>query len=166
MTQYYADLRAELAEQRARAESRAECPAEDRSKFSNRLEALDREERLRIAELRQKSALRVHLRLLNLLIVRQPKLLMRATIAQVEAARASSGGTPPPRYTRAPRVISQQVSPAPLELVWDPLTESLEAASCPACQRPSYAFGLIRHGTAACMDCASGVSASPGKHRK
>jgi hypothetical protein len=192
MTRYYADLRTELAEQRARSEGRAERPAKDLprssgagvppantsttfageppapqlSKFSNRLEALDREERLRIAELRHKGALRVHLRLLNLLLVRQPKLLLRATIARSEPAPSGSPGTPPPRHTRAPRVFSPQVSPVLLELVWDPLAESLEAAPCPGCQRPSYGFGLTRHGTAACLDCASGVAASAGKHRK
>lgn len=166
MTRYYADLRTELAEQRARSEGRAERPAQDLSKFSNRLEALDREERLRIAELRHKGALRVHLRLLNLLMVRQPKLLLRAAIARADAAPAGSAGTLPPRHTRAPAVFTPRVSPVLLELVWDPLAESLEAAPCPVCQRPSYGFGLTRHGTAACLDCASGVAASAGKHRK
>jgi hypothetical protein len=167
MTQYYADLRTELAEQRTRAEGRTELPAEQQlSKFSNRLQGLDREQRMRIAELHQKSALRVHLRLLNLLIVRQPKLLVRATLSHVEPARTGSAIVPPPRHTRAARVLVQPVSPAVLELVWDPLTESLEAAPCPECQRPSYAWGLTRHGAAACVHCASASSAPEGKHRK
>src|SRR5262249_41194997 len=75
MTRYYTDLRSELEEQIKRAQSREE----DLSKFAGRREALDREERFRVAELRQKSALRVGLRLLNVLVVEQPKLLVRAS---------------------------------------------------------------------------------------
>jgi hypothetical protein len=163
MTQYYADLRNELGEQRDRSESRPEQLAEARSKFASRLEALGREERLRIAELRQKSALRVQLRLLNLLIVRQPKLLLHATIARAEHTPAGSAGITPLRRSRTPTVCVPPAAPAALELVWDPLAESLEAALCPTCQRPSYSFGLTRHGTVQCMGCASDASAPTGK---
>ena len=78
MTRYYADLRAEMEEQAERARARDE----DTAKSAARREALDREERLRVAELRQKGTLRVHLRLTNLLVVHQPKLLIRATLAR------------------------------------------------------------------------------------
>ena len=50
MTRYYADLRAEMEEQAERARTRDE----DAAKSAARREALDREERLRVAELRQK----------------------------------------------------------------------------------------------------------------
>ena len=76
MTRYYADLRAETEEQAERARTRDE----DTSKSAARREALDREDDLRVAELRQKGTLRVHLRLTNLLVVHQPKLLIGATI--------------------------------------------------------------------------------------
>jgi hypothetical protein len=55
MRRYYADLRAELEEQVERAKSRGE----DLARFSGRREALEREEHVRVAELRQKSSLRV-----------------------------------------------------------------------------------------------------------
>src|SRR5262249_46706322 len=99
MTRYYADLRAELAEQEERARGRGE----DLAKFAGRRQALEREERVRVAELRQKSALRIELRLLQLLVVQQPKLLLRSSV-RVEGRPANA-----------------------LELVWDPLTEALEA---------------------------------------
>ena len=72
MARYYADLRAEVAEQATKARVRADA---DAARFAARLEGLDREEHVRGAELRQKSALRVQLRLITLLVVRQPKLL-------------------------------------------------------------------------------------------
>ncbi|HEV3085200.1 MAG TPA: hypothetical protein VGY66_35905, partial [Gemmataceae bacterium] len=50
MTRYYADLRAEVQEQADKVSARGE----DTSKFALRRESLEREERLRIAELRQK----------------------------------------------------------------------------------------------------------------
>src|SRR5208337_3248074 len=58
---YYSDLRDEVEEQDRRAQSRGE----DSARFKGRFEALHREEQVRTAELRQKSQLRVHLRLLN-----------------------------------------------------------------------------------------------------
>jgi hypothetical protein len=126
MSRYYADLRGELDEQARRGRGGEESAA----KRAARREALDREERLRTAELRQKSTLRISLRLLHLLLIQQPKLLLRA---QVASAKAS----------------------APLELVWDPLTEALEAAPCPDCGRPTFAFDLTRQGRLVCPACAA-----------
>jgi hypothetical protein len=91
MTQYYADLRQELDDQAARGQGRDEVVA----RSAARREALDREERLRVTELRQKNSLRLELRLLNLLVVQQPKLLVAAEVMSEKAAAA-------------------------LELVWDP----------------------------------------------
>ncbi|MBV9122585.1 MAG: hypothetical protein JO112_04445 [Planctomycetes bacterium] len=131
MARYYADLGSELDEQ----EHRARGGEEARERLAARREAIDREQRLRLAELRQKNTLRVQLHLLNLLVIQQPKLLATCGIALSD-----------PRTPARP--------PGRLELVWDPLLESLEAAPCPACGRPSFAFGLTRTGGAVCPTCA------------
>ena len=60
------------------------------------------------------NALSVRLRLLNLLVIRQPKL-------RVHAVAHPATGTP-----------------LPLELIFDPLVEAVEAPPCPLCQRPSF----------------------------
>ena len=128
VSKYYADLADELDEQRQRAAARGDEDA----KFAGRRETLERERELRIAELRQKNALSVQLRLLNLLVIRQPKLLVRA------AAVAASGAS------------------VPLELVFDPLTETVEAPPCPSCGRPTFALQRRR----ATLGCAACVPAS------
>jgi hypothetical protein len=137
MTRYYSDLRSELDEQQDRARAREE----DLDKFIARRDALDREERLRIAELRQKSTLRLQLRLLTLLVVQQPKLLLRCTLS---AERTST----------------------PLELVWDPLTEALEALPCPACQRPTFAIDLNRQSRPVCPACAATTPTKGKPHHR
>jgi hypothetical protein len=126
MSRYYADLLGELDDQVVRASDRGD----DIAKFTGRREALEREEKVRVAELRQKSTLRVQVRLLNVLLIRQPKLLIHAVL-QTEKRDAEQ-----------------------LELVWDPFTEAPEAASCPQCQRPTFAFALSRLNKLACPDCA------------
>jgi hypothetical protein len=131
MTRYYADLRAELDEQVRRARSRGE----DLARFAGRREALEREERFRITELRQKSTLRVELRLLTVLVVEQPKLLVRGTVQ------------------------GQRNQSAALELVWDPLTGAVEAVPCPACGRPTYAWEWTRQGRLVCPACAAAAPA-------
>jgi hypothetical protein len=125
MTQYYADLRGELEEQGRRARDKDEAGA----RLEARRAAIDREEQLRVAELRQKNSLRVHLRLVQLLLIQQPKLLLHAMI------------TAPDRR------------PGHLELVWDPLLDTLEAAPCPTCGRPTFAFDLTRQGSIVCPAC-------------
>src|SRR5205823_14114588 len=96
MARYYTDLRAEAAGQADRARARGG----DTAPSASRLEALQREEAIRTAELRRKAALRVNLRLTNLLLVHQPKLSVEGTV--------SGPRTPVAR----------------LDLVWDPLTDS------------------------------------------
>jgi hypothetical protein len=130
MESYYRDLRSELAESRERARKRNE----DVEKFGPRLEALDRERRLRIAETRQKASLSMRLRLLSLLMVQQPKLIIQTSLH-----RKSTAGSSP----ELPE----------LELVWDPLVEALEAATCPVCQTPTFEFLLTRRGGLACAAC-------------
>ncbi len=143
MARYYADLRDELDEQVRRAVERGD----DLAKFADRRKSLDREEQFRVAELRQKSALRVHLKLIQLLVVRQPKVLIRAQA-----------------------VCSRKSAAMPeLELVWDPLMETLEAASCPKCGTPTMAFEYDRRNRLACPRCAcagSALSAGPARRAK
>jgi hypothetical protein len=93
--------------------------------------AIDREEQLRIAELRQKSSLRVQLRLMQMLLVQQPKLLVQGVI----------GG---------PKDLGDR-----LEVVWDPLLEAVEPIDCPVCGRPTFAFERNIQGHAVCPNCAS-----------
>src|SRR5208283_4937928 len=128
---YYSDLRAEVEEQDRRAQSRGE----DSARFKGRLDALHREEQLRTAELRQKSQLRVHLRLLNLVEIYQPKLLV-GTSASNPAKGPNSGATE-------------------LEWVWDPLVENIEATVCPQCHHPTFELSLTRQGGLACPACAA-----------
>jgi len=132
MARYYKDLRAEVAEQAARTKGKDA----DQAKFTARLEGLDREEQLRGAELRQKSALRVKLRLITLLLIRQPKLLLKS------AVRTSAGA-----------VLGH------FDLVWDPLLDALEAMPCPRCRQPTFALATDRQGALVCQGCASAVSA-------
>jgi hypothetical protein len=127
---YYGDLRAEVEEQAQKAGKRAEDPA----RFAARLETLAREEELRSAELRRKSQLKVHLRLLNLLVVHQPKLHLRADV------------------TSAGSVASR------LECVWDPVIEGIEAAVCSECRRPTFELGVTRQGQLVCPACAAAAS--------
>ena len=127
MCRYYGDLKRELEEQVKRAQNRAD----DLSRYSGRREAIDREERLRIAELRQKSALRLHVRLCQLLLLDQPKLRVSSVLV-------------------APNGTSGQVN-----LVWDPLTKSLEAVPCNQGKRPTLWLALNRHGHIVCDKCSA-----------
>jgi hypothetical protein len=127
MSRYYNDLRSELEEQ----QSRARHPEEEAGRLTERRAAIDREEHVRVAELRQRSALRVNLRLLQLLLIGQPKLLV---------------------HTR----VGVEKSPGePLELVWDPLEEAVEAPPCPECGRPTFRLERNRAGHIVCPECAA-----------
>jgi hypothetical protein len=130
LKRYYADLRIELDDQKRRARNLEEAAA----RHAERKAALDREENLRVAELRQKSLLHVDLRLLQLLRIEQPKLLVQAGLHADE------------------RVSGK------LELVWDPLTESVEAVACPSCGKPSYEFALSKSGQITCNACRTAVA--------
>jgi len=130
ISRYYGDLRAEVEEQAQRARHRGD----DAARFNERLEALTREEKLRSAELRRKSQLKVQLRLLNVLVIQQPKLLLRVAVASARS------------------VVDRQA------WVWDPLVEGVEAAGCPECRRPTFEFGVTREGRLVCPSCASAPS--------
>jgi hypothetical protein len=127
MDRYYRDLQSELEEGARRAVKRGD----DDGKFRPRIEAIDRERRLRISELRQKSQLSLHLRLISLLVVQQPKLMLKCHV------RLGSGR-----------------DPANVELVWDPLLEALEAIACPQCQAPTFRLEPAPRGAAlVCPAC-------------
>jgi hypothetical protein len=126
MTRYYGDLAAELEQQRARAVARDE----DTSRFDQRREAMERERQVRIAELRRRSALSVQLRLLNLLVVHQPKLRIEA------------------------QAVSQAAPSIPLALTFDPLLETMEAADCPGCSHPTFELHR-RQNQLLCPSCAA-----------
>jgi hypothetical protein len=129
ISRYYGDLRAEVEEQARKARNREGDPA----KFVARLESLTREEELQGAELRRKSQLKVNLRLLNLLVIHQPKILLHTEIV--------AAGTVPP--------VGR------LEWVWDPLVEAIEAAVCPECRLPTFEFGVTRQGSLMCPACSA-----------
>lgn len=134
MKRYYADLRSKLEDQVSRARNAEEAV----SRRAERRGAIDREEQLRFVELRQKSTLRVQVRLLQLLRIDQPKLLVHSTLrAEIKPAVA-------------------------LELVWDPLTEALEAPLCPTCHRPTFALESARHGVQ-CPQCAAKAGPRPSR---
>jgi len=132
MVDYYAQLRQEAREhvERAAARDREAGDTQSADRAAARIEAIDREEHLRIAELRQKSAVRVQVKLSGLMVIVQPKLLLDLA--------AETRGRPP----------------APLEAVWDPLTESLEAISCPHCGHPTFEFRASRNGLL-CAGCST-----------
>jgi hypothetical protein len=133
MKRYYGDLRSEVAQGARRGKEDEEAER----KQNARLQGIANEERLRINELRQKNSLHVHLRLLNILVVQQPKLLLYC------------------RLSAAKRAAGKRAS-ADLQLIWDPLLDALEAAPCPACGRPTFALNTNRQGAVHCTGCVLG----------
>lgn len=135
MTQYYHDLRTELAAQAAKTHKRGD----DAERQAQRRHAIEREEQLRIAELRQKAQLDVQTRLVSVLLVQVPKLFVRLELT-VERCEAE----------------------AALAVTWDPLLEVVEAVDCPRCASPTYEFARSARGQLACPDCAG----QPAPERK
>jgi hypothetical protein len=134
MSAYYAQLRREADEQVPRAG--------DPDRAAMRRQAINREEQLRIAELRQKSAVRARVELASLMIVQQPKLLITAAI------------------------IHKGLAVGRLDAVWDPLLETIEAVACPVCGQPTFAM-QIHLNQLGCSSCAgSGTSRHFQPHPK
>ncbi len=127
ITSYFTDLRAELADRRARVVAKGE----DVTPLDSQRQALDREEQAQLADLRHKLALRVQIRLLNVLHVIQPKLRIRV---QLVPARGIGGE---------------------IEVVFDPALQKVEATVCPECARPTLALALKRSGQVVCPACAA-----------
>ncbi len=102
----------------------------DAQELQRRIAAIEREARHRIDELYAKSRMAVRVRLLHVAVIHQPKLALRVQV------RLSSG------------------SPEPLRLVWDPLLETVEAAPCGSCRRPTLAWELASRDVLVCPECA------------
>lgn len=130
MRGYYDDLRQELEDQAARTAARGD----DAAKFQSRRAALVHERDLRIAELERKNALRAQLRLLNVLLIHQPKLQLRADVLDKRVLASSPA--------------------ASVSLVWDPLAEMLEPAACAVCKRPTFELARRQSGLV-CPACLS-----------
>ena len=113
MTDYYAQLRHEAQEQASRNDDAA-------ARAAARIESIDREQALRISELRQKSAVRTQIKLLSLLLIEQPKLLIQADLVAKSGAQGH------------------------FQIVWDPLSESMEPVDCPRCRQPTFTLDLER----------------------
>ncbi len=126
ITGYFADLRAELADRQTRAVAKGE----DVAPFEAQRSALDREEQTQLTDLRHKLALRVQIRLLNVLHVIQPKLRIQVQLVPVQGI----GGK--------------------IEVVFDPALQKVEATVCPECARPTLALALRRSGQVVCPACA------------
>ena len=131
MSAYYAQLRREAEEQAARPTARPGAgltPSDAAGRAAARCQAIDHEARLRLAELRQKSAIRVRVRLASLMVIQQPKLLIAAAVTDGDQRGAR------------------------LEAVWDPLSESVEAVICPRCGQPTFSLRSGRPGLV-CPNC-------------
>jgi len=83
---------------------------------------------VRIAELRQRSSVRVEIKLSSVMLVEQPKL-------QIAAA-----------------VMVKERSVGRLDLVWDPLSDGLEAVPCTRCGQPTFTL-RIEHAELVCANC-------------
>jgi len=129
MTTYFADLRTELTERQTRAEARDL----DTKRYRQQRQALDREEQARLQELRQKMSLRVQVRLVNTLQVVQPKLRLAV---ELMPAKGQAGH---------------------VEVIWDPVTQNVEAVPCPRCGRPTLALAVLRGGEVVCSACTDGA---------
>jgi hypothetical protein len=131
---YYAQLREEADEYARRSQFRTRKPEASSSEddpaalAGTRREAIDREQSLRIAELRQRSSVRVEIKLCSVMLVEQPKLQIAAAATVKE------------------RCVGR------LDLVWDPLWDGLEAVPCTRCGQPSFEFRIER-GDLVCANC-------------
>jgi hypothetical protein len=131
---YYAQLREEADEYERRSQFRTRKPEDGSSeddpagRAAARREAIDREYSLRIAELRQRSSVRVEIKLGSVMLVEQPKL-------QIAAA-----------------VMVKERSVGRLDLVWDPLSDGLEAVPCTRCGQPTFTL-RIEHAELVCANC-------------
>jgi hypothetical protein len=131
---YFADLRAELRERLEKARGKGD----QAESLRLRLEAVDREEAVRLEDLRRKAALRAELRMRNMLHLKAPRLFLAAQIV--------TGGRGPARAI-------------PLTLTWDPVVGKLDAVACPHCGQPAYEFRLTAHAELRCPGCAGATAA-------
>ena len=130
LTDYYATLEKDL-QTRLRAAS-----ADRRAGLQDKITAVQSERRHKLADLSERYQVRIHLTLLNLLVIQQPKLIQPVQIAN----------------------RSTQVS---AYAVWDPLLRRLEPLHCQVCEQPGPRLHLCHNGhlahdnclAPACIDC-------------
>jgi hypothetical protein len=90
--------------------------------------------------LQEKSSIRVEIKLASVMLVEQPKLQIAAAVTQKE------------------HCLGQ------LDLVWDPLSDGLEAFPCARCRQPTFAL-RIEHADLVCGNCPV-VPRRTGVHRR
>ncbi len=128
ITRYFDDSRTELDERLLRAKE-----SEDIDKLKAQRAAYDREQTAQINELRRKMALSVQVRLMNVLLVAQPKIQVKA------------------------RLSAEKSGSAEIQLVYDPANKRLEPIACPTCGRPTLSLHLSKSGQIFCDDCVGGA---------
>jgi hypothetical protein len=129
MEQYFTDMRAEVQERIQKARTRGE----ETENLEQRIEALEREQVLRIDELRRKAVARVHVQLTNMLHLSIPRLFLQTRLL------------PTGKQSRTPEL--------PLTITWDPLISKTDAIDCPACHTPTYELTVNQRGAYGCPHC-------------
>ncbi len=110
--------------------------ADRRAGLQDKLTAVQNERRHKLADLAERYQVRIHLTLLNLLVIQQPKLIQ-------------------------PVQISNRSTQISAYAVWDPLLRQLEPLHCQVCGQPGQRLYLCHNGhlaheaclTPACIDC-------------
>jgi hypothetical protein len=102
--------------------------ADRRAGLQDKLTAVQTERRHKLADLAERYQVRIHLTLLNLLVIQQPKLIQAVQIAN----------------------RSTQIS---AYAVWDPLLRQLEPLHCQVCGQPGQRLYLCHNGHLAHEDC-------------
>lgn len=122
LTDYYDTLAKDL-------QTRLQTASADRrAGLQDKLTAVQTERRHKLADLAERYQVRIHLTLLNLLVIQQPKLIQSVQIAN----------------------RSTQVS---AYAVWDPLLHQVEPLHCQVCGQPGQRLYLGHNGHLAHEDC-------------
>lgn len=129
---YYAELLREIREEQTA------LPPDDPGwlRLESKARAIEMEREGRLAELRRKYRLEVHVSLLSVLRLYQPKLVFRGRLAG-------------------------KTHGAEVTLVWDPVENTGEPARCSLCAGFTYQLGLTRPGAVACPPCLERVALKP-----
>ncbi len=126
---YYAELLRELEEEQAGLAT--DDPT--RSRLEARARAIQVEQEGRLAELRSKYRLEVHVGLLSVLRLYQPKLVFQGRLAGKSRE-------------------------AEVTLVWDPVENAGDPARCSLCNGFTYELGVSRSGAVGCPPCLDRVA--------
>ncbi len=124
---YFEDSRDELDARGGRVHT-----PDDAARVHAQRAALDREEQAQIGELKHKMTLSVACKLLNVMLVTQPRLRVRVGLSGPKNQSAS------------------------IDVSWDVAAQRLDAAVCPTCGRSTFALAFNRAGKLGCPACAGG----------